>query len=121
MFDVELFVLELNENNQNDCAAILVQMSKRKWIGEDGEEWSLSKTGKVLLTTSAWDCDKREIWEIPEARQLFLFVFGVAMLSVSNVNQIYDVLDDQTFNLLKICAIKEKEYVGIASLSTRRH
>lgn len=101
MREIGAFVLSLSEETAHDDAKMIFEFGKKRWAYRDGTQWFLSKNAKVILCSSSWDDDKREIWEIPEARKLFLSVMQICGLTKKEMK---DLLDDESFNLIAACA-----------------
>jgi hypothetical protein len=108
MKEVALFVIEIDEKSKDWSSALLSTAAKGSWTNKDGEKFSLGKKGKVMLCSSTWDEDKREIYEIPEARNLFLSVINQAVDLGSSRESIYRILADQTVNLITLCELWDK-------------
>jgi hypothetical protein len=61
---------------------------------------------RIALFTSRWDNDKREIWQIPEARDLFLRTFDKAYEKEGQ--SLIDVLSYESRFIIQACRTPEK-------------
>jgi hypothetical protein len=109
MIEIEYLAIGINEESKDWAFTFLIAAAACRWTNDDGEEFFLGKTGKISLFTSEWDSDERELWEIPEARKLFLFVVNQASKYGLGKKSIYKILDDQTIMFINVCELKEQE------------
>ena len=109
MIEIEYLAIGINEESKDWAFTFLITAAAGCWTNDDGEEFSLGETGKIKLFTSEWDSDERELWEIPEARKLFLFVVNQASKYGLGKKSIYKILDDETIMLINVCELKEQE------------
>jgi len=62
-----------------------------------------AKSGiSVILFTSRWDNDKRELWEIPEARDLFIRTVDEAK-KIAGDYKVLSVLSDESLLTVEAC------------------
>jgi len=110
MREIGAFILSLSEETALDDAKMIFEFGKRRWAYRDGTQWFLAENAKVILCSSAWDDDKREIWEILEARRLFCYV---AIKSCLNWKEMEDLFHHETYTLVRACmAIEVGFYVN---------
>jgi hypothetical protein len=109
MTEFALIAVGVTDDSKDWAASFLSAASSGSWTDENGKKCSLGKKGKIALFSSDWDNDDREIWEIPEARKLFLYVINQAAKSASSKKAIYKILNQQSFSLIRLCEFEEKD------------
>jgi len=68
---------------------------------------AINNNQKIMLYTHLWDNDPRELWEIPEARELFWNTLATVAVNLDKENMkhsadiILSRLDDETKELMK--------------------
>ncbi len=68
---------------------------------------------RVSLFASRWDNDKREIWEIPEARDLFLRTFDKVFKKEGQA--FIDILSRESLFVIEACRNPERVIVNPSS------
>lgn len=99
-----MFVLVLSQESAVHDALMISEFNMRRRAYRGGKDHFLAENAKVILSSYEWDNDKREIWEIPEARKLFLSVIRMSGLTKCELK---DLLHHETTDLLAACAAVE--------------
>jgi hypothetical protein len=93
----------MNPMNPENIAAMMLALDPEHFDrGVDALARAVEANVKVLLFSMCYDKDQREIWEIPEARNLFLNTIGAVTIA-TGAKALHNSLMPETITLLLAC------------------